>query len=421
MLKIMRYELKKMLTRRVAVVVNVGVLAMLVAIMALNVVQARFAMSDGSFVGGPAAIEAARAERDARAGEVGVERVLSDVRGYRALVLSELDASELLEMSDAAAYSAAVRSFTDEQFDELCDPYWSWLMSPFRRSGEEPYQTVVRVSDEEFADYYGAVAQLTQDALDDGQGGSWDYSATERAFWTDMEASVPEPVSYGWAGAWDNIISCAAFLAFAMLAVCVTVTPTFSGEYQQGTDAVLLATRNGRSGLVAAKVAASLLYATAYFALAAAIICGVSVVFYGAGGFDLPLQALGLSTPYPITCGQAALLTVGLMYACTLGVTGLSLALSSRMRSQVAVIVAGVAVVFLTGMVPSGGSGVLEHLLMLFPMGFSNFSALFLSLTSYPLGPAVLDLAGAVLATWLALAAAALPVAVVSWRRHQVS
>ncbi|OUP39509.1 hypothetical protein [Olsenella sp. An188] len=216
--RIMFFELKKMLTRRVALVVNVGVLVMLCGIMALNVVQARFALSDGSFIGGPAAIQAAREERAARAGQLSVERILSDVQGYRELVLSELDAADLLEMTDAAAYSAAAQAFTDEQFDTLYDPYWSWLMSPFRRSGEEPYQTAVRVSDEEFADYYEAVAQLAQDTLDEGQGGSWEYTTAERAYWTDMEASVPEPVSYGWAGAWDNIVSCVAFLAFAMLA-----------------------------------------------------------------------------------------------------------------------------------------------------------------------------------------------------------
>lgn len=68
MLRIMFFELKKMLTRRVALIVNAGVLVMLCGIMTLNVVQARFALSDGSFIGGPAAIQAAREEREARAG-----------------------------------------------------------------------------------------------------------------------------------------------------------------------------------------------------------------------------------------------------------------------------------------------------------------------------------------------------------------
>lgn len=420
--KIMLFELKKMLARRVALAVNVGALVMLVAIMALNVVQARDTAGGGAAVlSGPSAIQSARARTEARAGELTVERILSDVRGYRELVLSRLDAGELLEMSDSEAYAAARAAFSEDEFAELTDPYWSWLMSPFRGSREEPYQAAVRVTDEELSNYYGAVAQLTQDALDEGQGGTWEYGPAERSWWTGLEEGVTEPLSYGWAGAWGNIVDCVAFLSFAMLAVCVTLTPVFSAEYQEGTDAVLLATRHGRSRLVAAKVAASLLYTTAYFALSATIVCGVSVAFYGAGGFDLPLQALAVATPYPLSCGQAALLSVGLMYSCTLGVAGLTLLLSSRTRSVLAVVVVDVAVVFLTGMVPSGGSGLLEHLLRLFPLGFSNFSNLFTSLTSYPIGPVVLDLVRAVPLAWLALAALALPASVACWRRHQVA
>ena len=47
----------------------------------------------------------------------------------------------------------------------------------------------------------------------------------------------------------------------------VTVTPLFTSEYREGTDAFLLSSRNGRSGLVAAKIAAAALYATALFAV----------------------------------------------------------------------------------------------------------------------------------------------------------
>lgn len=420
--EIMLFELKKMLARRVALVVNAGVLALLACIMALNVIQARTTTENGmTELSGPAAIEAKREEREAHAGPVSAERVAADLADYRELAFSKVAPEDVLGISDAAAYSLMYETYDAETFDALYDPYWSWLLSPYSQRGEEPYQTLARLTDEDVADWYGAVARLTQDALDDGQGGSWEYSPAERAWWTDLEAGVAEPLSYGWAGAWDNVVSCVAFLAFAMLAVCVTLTPVFSAEYQEGTDAVLLATRYGRSRLVAAKVAAALLYATAYFALAAAIVCGVSVAFYGAGGFDLPLQVLSLWAPYPMSCGQAALASVGLMYACTLGVAGLTLLLSSRTRSALTVVVVDVVVVFLTGMVPSGGSGALEHLLQLFPMGFSNFSALFTSLTSYPLGPAVLDLMGMVALVWLALAAAGVPLAVASWRRHQVA
>ena len=95
--------------------------------------------------------------------------------------------------------------------------------------------------------------------------------------------------------------------------------------------------------------------------------------------------------------GQAALITVGLMYVACLGFSCLTLALSSRTPSTLAVFLTDVVLVVLTGLVPSAGVGVLERALALFPINFANFSVLFSALESYPLGPVVLDLIGMVL------------------------
>ena len=305
--------------------------------------------------------------------------------------------------------------------DDLYNVYWNWLLRPWRIAGEEPAQTAARVTPEMAANWYGAADDLTQVALDDGQGGMWEYSEAERAYWTEMRSSVSEPIGYGYSGGWDNVVNCASFLVFAILAVCVTLAPTFSSEYQSGADAVVLATRCGRSSLVVAKVVAGLAYATALFALCAAVIMGVSLAFYGADGFGLSIQSMALTSPYPLTAGQAALISVGLMYAACIGFACLTLALSSRTRLTLAVFLADVALVLLTGLVPSAGVGVLERVLALFPLNFSNFSMLFSALESYPVGPVVLDLIGMILVVYVVLAIVATPVAAASFRRHQVS
>ena len=152
-----------------------------------------------------------------------------------------------------------------------------------------------------------------------------------------------------------------------------------------------------------------------------AVIVGVSLVFYGADGFGLSIQSMALSSPYPLTAGQAALITVGLMYAACLGFACLTLAVSSRTPSTLAVFLTDVVLVVLTGLVPSAGVGVLERALALFPINFANFSVLFSALESYPLGPVVLDLIGMVLIVYAALALVSTPVAVVSFRRRQVA
>lgn len=419
--RLILFELKKMLSRRVALAANLGVLVFLVAIMALNVVQNKTTNAQGQVVSGVEAIAQSRAEAEKHAGPVTAERAAEDIAAYQQTLFSRIDRDAVGDMTGSAVYDLMLQSFSDEEVYELYNPYWSWLLRPWRIAVEEPAQTAARVTPEMAADWYGAAAELTQQALDDGQGGMWEYSPAERAYWTDLRAGVPTPVTYGYSGGWDNVVNCAAFLVFAILAVCVTLAPTFSFEYSSGADAVVLATRRGRSSLVAAKVVAALAYATAYFVFCAAVIVGVSLAFYGADGFGLSIQSMALTSPYALTAGQAALATVGLMYAACLGFACLTLAASSRTRSTLAVFLADVVLVLLTGLVPSGGVGALERVLALFPLNFSNFSVLFSALESYPLGPVVLDLIGMVLLVYAACALVTAPVAAISFRRHQVA
>lgn len=328
--RLILFELKKMLSRRVALAANAGVVVFLVAIMALNVVQAKTTNARGEIVSGTEAIAQMRADAEEHAGTITAERAAADIAAYQETVFSRIDRDAVTQMTGSAVYDLMFQSFSDGEVYELYNPYWSWLLRPWRVSGEEPAQTAARVTPEMAADWYGAADDLTQAALDDGQGGMWEYSEAERAYWTGMRSSVPEPIEYGYSGGWGNVVDCAAFLVFPVLAACVTLAPAFSFEYQSGADAVVLATRRGRSTLVAAKVVAGLACATALFALSAAIIVGVSLVFYGADGFGLSVQGRALSSPYPLTAGQAALATVGLMYAACLGFSCLTLALSSR-------------------------------------------------------------------------------------------
>ena len=421
MLRITLFELKKLLARRVALVANLGVLAMLVGIMLLNVFQAHTEDVTGEVLSGPAAIAYQRDQRLARAGELSVERVLADVAGYRQEAFAKVDPAEVLGTTNTAAYSLMLERYDEAYVAKLYDPYWSWLLSPFHLSGEEPYQTAARVGDDELRDYYGAVAALMQTALDAGQDGTWEYGEAERALWTGLEAEVAEPLAYGWAGGWANVIDCVAFLVFPMLAAAITLAPTFCAEYRSGADAVVLSARYGRSQLVVAKVVAALVYVVGYLAVSAAIIVGFSLAFYGADGFGLPVQALSLDCPYPITAGQAALWSVGLMLACALGIAGLTLLLSSRMSSTLPVFVTDVVLLMVTGMLPSGGSGLIEHVLAIFPLGFSNFSKLFGSLTSFAVGPTAVDLATMVAVVWLALCVGAVPFAAYAFRHHQVA
>lgn len=421
MRSLIKFELKKMLTRRVAVVANAGALAMLLAVMALNVMQTKTEGNIGEILSGPAAIAHRREVAEARAGDLTPERVAADIAHYQDIAYEKLDPEELAEMSSMSAWEAAMDAYDNDRMVELNDPYYRTILKPWAVDGQQVYQFASRVTPEMALDFYGALAANLQDSLDEGMGGEWVYSPAERSFWTEMEARVSDPLSYGWSGGWDNILDCGAFLVFAIFAVCVTVTPMFASEYRDGTDAVLLAARYGRGRLVAAKLIAAVLYATVMFAFGIAIICGVSLVFYGAGGAGLPIQNYALGSPYSLTMWQAAAVYVGVFYLVMLGMLALTLALSALTSSTLAIIVTDVVVLFVTGLLPSAGVGVLRHILTLFPMGLQSPFDMFVALFSYPVGPVVLDLIGMASFVYCALLMVGVPVAWRTWCRHQVA
>lgn len=421
MLKLLAFELKKMLSRRVALAVNIGTVIALVGIMALNVAQTKAVDEHDNVLSGTAAISYTKAQREAHAGPITPEKTAADIAAYQEAAFAEIDPDTVRNMTDAAVYSLIIDTYGTSGEAELYDPYWVALLSPWHILGEEPAQTAARVTDSMAENWYGAVAGMTQSALDQNQRGMWTFSDAERNYWTNMQASVAEPLSYGYSGGWENIIDCIAFLVFAILAACVTVAPVFSAEYQAGTDAVILSTRYGRTRLVAAKILASLLYATVLVAACFLVIAGFSLVFYGAGGFWLPIQNAALASPYALSVGEAALVAAGLMYLACLGFVALTLLLSSRTRSALAVFVADIVLLLITGLIPSAGVGVLDHALMVFPLTFSNLNSLFVALYSYPVGPFVFDLISVVAGLYLILTLTAIPLSAICFKNHQVA
>ena len=135
MLSLIKFELKKMLTRRVAVAANAGAIVMLVAVMALNVMQARAEGNTGEILSGPEAIAHRREVAEVRAGELTPERVAADIARYQEIAYERLNPEELAEMSDAAAYEAVAEAYDEATRLELYDPYYITLLKPWAVRG----------------------------------------------------------------------------------------------------------------------------------------------------------------------------------------------------------------------------------------------------------------------------------------------
>lgn len=420
MLELIKFELKKIIMRKSARYTCAAILVALCGIMALNVVQTKTTNNTGEVLSGLDAIHYRQDSAKAHEGTITDERVSQELENYYNVAFEKIDPEELSQMSGAAAYDTIAQFYDEQTVQFIYDDYFSWLIRPWAPySGMEPTQISALIGAHPDTTLKEALASLTQRTLDADMQGAWTYTDAERDFWTAEQAKVTHPLAYGYAGGWGNIIDCVAFISFAIIAVCVALTPVFAGEYADRTDSVILSSRYGRTRLLAAKILAALLFAAGYFALCALIICGVSLIAYGADGANLPIQVLAMGSPYDLTVSQAALTSVGLAFLMTMGFAGLTLLLSSRLRSMLAIFVIDAALVLVTGMIPTGGIGILQHILYLFPTSLSA-PALFWSYMSYPAGSFVTDVIGAITILYSLLLVICIPLAAASFRRHQV-
>ena len=118
---------------------------------------------------------------------------------------------------------------------------------------------------------------------------------------------------------------------------------------------------------------------------------------------------------------QCAGIMAGLAYLITLGFAALTLLLSSVLRSVLSIFAIDVALVLLTGMVPTGGLGILTHLVVLFPTSGLVAPTMFWRYMSYPLGGLVLDHPAMMALVYGVMVLACVPLSAWAFRRHEVA
>lgn len=192
-------------------------------------------------------------------------------------------------------------------------------------------------------------------------------SAVQKEYWLSMtdETGV---IQYGYHKGWEIIHTNFELLIFAVLACCITIAPVFAGEYQTGTDAVILAGKYGKTKLITAKITASMLFGVMAFLVHLIVAFGIPLAFFGTDGWDLPLQVLGLTIPYPWTISEAVLRNTAVILLVLIAMLALTLFLSAKMKSPFPVLAVLIPVLIVPMFfTPSGSSGLFNQILFLLP------------------------------------------------------
>ena len=180
---------------------------------------------------------------------------------------------------------------------------------------------------------------------------------------------------------------------FAILAICIVIAPVFAGEYQAGTDAVILSGKYGKTKLTTAKIVAALLFGVLAFTLHILVAFGIPLAAFGTDGWNLPLQINGTTVPYPLTfLGGDAYQFGGHLFGPDRH-NRLTLFLSSKMKSPYLVLIVMVPVLFIPMfLTPNGTMGIYNTLVLLAP--YQSLVPRFNSYISYQLGSVILDAFG---------------------------
>lgn len=266
-------------------------------------------------------------------------------------------------------------------------------------------------------DFYQARQEKIENILNTPSRG---LTEEQKEYWLDMNSKVKTPFQYGYYEAWEVINSCFELLVFPILAICIILCPVFSGEYQAGTDAVILSAKYGKTKLTTAKIIASILFSLIAFTLNIIVAFSILLSAYGIDGWNLPMQIAGTTIPYPFTFLQGAFINLGVIYLVLLAMVSLTLLLSAKVKSPYIVLMVLVPVIFIPMFLsPNGTTGIYNLTLFLTP--YQSTIPLFAKYLSYQFGGIVLDAFSVRTIMYMILIVLLLPFARLGFKKHQVA
>lgn len=330
------------------------------------------------------------------------------------------DVQKLFAVPDNIGYDGEERFLIGDAYwngiaprEKLLDLIANTYSQPNETAG---YNTLPDLDITDGPRFYQTVDNKLQAVLDSP---SRALSDRQKEYWRHKADHVPTPLQYGYYKGWEIIISSFELLLFALLAICIVIAPVFSGEYQAGTDAVILCGKYGKTKLVTAKITASFLFGTAAFLLHLLVACGLPLAAFGVDGWNLPLQIANTTIPYPFTFLQAAAINIGIIFLILLAMLGLTLFLSSRLKSPYLVLIVLVPILFLPMLLtPNGTRGAYNLTLFLLP--YRSTMPEFGKYISYQFGSLVLDALTVRAILYSLLTSITLPLAGAGFKKHQV-
>lgn len=413
MWELVKFELKKLFTKKMNIIVLIVCLFLITILFGLSGID--FLASDklGNNYKGQEAISLRKEQIAQLKGTLTNERITEEIK----------DLQDLRKNPDnLVVNSYGEEDFSKKIYNEYLDNRLNLLANinkVYAGYSSSYIDEILKVDLENTEDFYTLRQNVIKESLNQDYSGKT-YTDQEKDYWIEKSSKVETPFEYDFYYGWSNTFNSYQMTVVTIIAVCICLSSIFSGEYQSGADNIILTSKYGKSKAITAKIIASIIFATIVFVVYLIFSVGSVLLMFGTDGWNLPIQIMNILSVYPLTFLEAFLYNVGISYAILLGMVGLTLFLSSKLKGSIAVFIIDIAII----MIPSffritSQFGLWNKTLLLMPYNsiFNNFSRM----VSYQFGSLVIDLPLMTILTYLVLMFITFILARRIFRKHQVT
>lgn len=404
MRKLIRFELKKILDRRVnRIAMLLGVVLIVFTNLAL-LHNETFPLTEDKYLTGREAIRRQGEEDRALTAELSEEFLTRFLQDYQQTLQKE---------SADSSYNWPAIAPSSTLYSLIANHYREW-------NDQFTWEDLGSISTDGGIHFYERRLEKIETLLTSNYSYG-NYTETEKNYWREKAESVSTPFSWGSRDVWNRIFESISLLIWLLFVISICTATVFSGEYQERTDALLLSSKHGKGKLIPAKIGASFLFTFTYTGLCGILSIGINVVLLGIQGWDLPVQIFNTIIPYDWNILQACAVNLLVIFLIFTLLTGVSLLLSAICKSSMAVLALDVLLFYGTLFIPSSKTSWLwNHIFCLLPLHCFNLKDVLKMYISYPIGNTVISYLGMILLTYTLLSFLCILSTGRFFRNHQV-
>lgn len=306
-----RYELKKIIKRKIVWITGLLVLAASIMVITADATGKYYV--------------------DGEVFDTHYHMLVTDRAYARALNGKSIDDELLYKMQDAyrKVPADAPRYSLTEEYQTYARPYSQIFGIARRIMGKDTLEEMLAweiEKDELYKEYAGALEAEREDS---------NLTEGEKDFWRAKEEKLQIPFVFRYSGGYQELAVSAYILCFMMLlftAICLA--GIFTKEHIFRTDQLLLSSRLGRKELYFAKVAAGMSFIAAAAFVQIITVTVLALIIYGADGFTAAFQLMIPLYPYPMQIGEGIVIMYVLFFPAVLVTSAFVMMLSELLNSE---------------------------------------------------------------------------------------